>query len=310
VTRYLVRRLLQAVLVVWLVTVIVFVIARLSGNPVDLLLPIDAPRSDRAALIHHFGLDRPWPVQYAKFVGNAVRGDFGRSTRFQAPAMRLVLDRLPATIELAFAAVLIALLVGIPLGILGALRHGRLGDLLATSLVTLAQATPAFWLGILLVLWFGVSLEWLPLSGDSGFKSLILPAVTLSIVPLVPIARMTRSSLIGVLPQDYVRTARAKGLREHTVVTRYVLRNGLIPVVTIGGLLLAELLSGAVIVEQVFAWPGIGRLAVASIEARDFAVVQAVTLFTAAAFVGINLIVDLVYVVLDPRIRLGARAAS
>ena len=309
-SRYVLRRLVQAVGVLWLLTVIVFGIARLSGDPVDLMLPQGAPKTQRTQMIHELGLDRPVPVQYWKFVSKAVRGDFGESTRFHAPAMRLVLDRMPATIELALASFALAIVIGIPLGTLAALREGRPLDHAITSLVTLGQATPSFWLGILLILYFGVRLEALPIAGRSGFESLIMPAVTLSVIPLVAVARLTRSSVIGVLPQDYVRTARAKGLARRTVLGRHVLRNGLIPVVTIAGISMAELLSGAVITEQVFAWPGIGRLAVESINARDFPVIQAVTLITSAIVVVLNLAVDLSYFVLDPRIRAGGRAAA
>lgn len=307
--RYIARRLAQAVVVLVLLTVIVFAISRLSGSPVDLLLPQGAGPQQRAVLTRDLGLDKPLPVQYGTFVWNAVQGDFGRSVRFQAPAMQLVLDRLPATIELAFAALGLAVLIGIPLGTLAALRNGRLSDYAATTVLALGQASPSFWIGILLILAFGVKLQWLPFAGNQGIDSLILPAITLSIVPLVNIARVTRSSVLGVLPQDYVRTAEAKGLRRHTVVLRHIVRNGLIPVVTVGGIVLGQALSGAVITEQIFAWPGIGSLAIQAIEARDYAVVQAVTLITAVFVIALNLLVDFSYFALDPRIRAGAREA-
>ncbi|HZQ88538.1 MAG TPA: ABC transporter permease [Gaiellaceae bacterium] len=301
--RYLVRRLLHALVVLFLLSIIVFVIARLSGSPADVMLPIDAKPAERAAVTHRFGLDRPWPIQYWKFVRHAVHGDFGTSTRFQAPALRLVIDRAPASIELALAAVFLALLIGIPLGVVAALKRGTAVDHAATAVTAVAQATPTFWLGIVLILWFGVSLHVLPLSGKNGISSFILPAVTLCVVPLVGIARLTRSSVISVLPQDYVRAARAKGLHERSVVWRYVLRNALLPIVTITGITLGQLLSGAVIVEQIFAWPGIGRLAIDAIQARDYPVVQTVTIVSASLFIVINIVVDLVYMRLDPRIR-------
>jgi peptide/nickel transport system permease protein len=187
--------------------------------------------------------------------------------------------------------------------VLAALFRGRTADYATTTVLTLGQAIPSFWLGILLILWLGVDLRVLPVEGRSGFESLIMPAVTLSIVPLVTIARITRSSVSSVLPQDFVRTAEAKGLRRRSVLTRHVLRNGLIPVVTVGGIAMGQLLSGAVITEQIFTWPGIGWLSIQAIEARDYAVVQAVTLIAAAFIVGLNLLVDLLYLVLDPRIR-------
>ncbi len=302
-TRYIIRRLLQSVVVLWLLTVIVFGISRLSGSPADLLTPMGAGPETRERIVRDLGLDQPLPVQYGKFVANAVQGDFGVSIRFRAPAMDLVLDRMPATLKLAFAALAIAIVVGIPLGTLAALHQGKLTDYAVITTLTLGQATPSFWLGILMILWFGVELGWLPIAGDAGLKSLIMPAVALSIVPLVSIARLTRSSVIGVLPEDYVRTARAKGLRRQRIVLRHVLPNGLIPVVTLMGVSLGELVSGAVITEQIFAWPGIGRLAIESINARDFPVVQAVTLIAAAGIVLANLLVDFLYFFLDPRIR-------
>jgi peptide/nickel transport system permease protein len=285
------------------VTVIVFAISRLSGSPVDLIVPLGAGPETRERLIEEFGLDEPLPIQYLKFVGNAVQGDFGQSIRFQAPARELVLDRLPATLKLAAAALLLATVVGVPLGVLGAIMYGRRSDHAVTAVLTLGQATPSFWLAILLILILGVELRWLPIAGDQGVESLIMPAVALSIVPLVSIARLTRSSMIGVLRQDYIRTAHSKGLRRRRVLYRHAVPNGLIPVVTIVGISLAELVSGAVITEQIFSWPGVGRLAVESINARDFPVVQAVTLVAAAAVVLTSVLVDLVYIALDPRIR-------
>ena len=302
-TRYLVRRLLQSIVVLWLLTVIVFGVSRLSGNPADLMTPLGAGPETRDRIVRSLGLDQPLPVQYAKFVGNAVQGDFGTSIRFRAPALELVLDRLPATLKLAAAALLLAVLVGVPLGTLAALRHRQKSDYAVIGLLTVGQATPSFWLGILLILLFGVELRLLPIAGDRGLESLIMPAVALSVVPGVTIARVTRSSLIAVLPEDYVRTARAKGLQARQVVVRHVLRNGLIPVVTVVGVLLGELISGAVITEQIFSWPGIGRLAIESINARDFPVVQAVALVAAVGIVLANLVVDFVYFFLDPRIR-------
>jgi len=294
---------LQSIIVIILLTMIVFVIARLSGNPVDLMLPMGASESQRTQLIQELGLDQPLPVQYVKFIGRAVQGDFGQSLRFRAPAMELVLEKLPATAKLALTSLLLAIAAGIPLGILAAIRYRRAGDYIVTTGVTLGQAMPSFWLGIMLILIFGVQLGWLPVSGDEGLSSLILPAITLSIVPLVTIAKVTRSSMIGTLPQDFVRTAESKGLPWGNVVRRHALRNALIPVVTVIGVLLGGLLSGAVITEQIFAWPGIGSLTIQSINARDFPVVQAVTLITSTIIVGANLLVDLSYSLLDPRIR-------
>jgi peptide/nickel transport system permease protein len=301
--RYLLRRVVQSVVVLWLLTVIVFVISRLSGSPVDLLLPEGAPTSERTTLIHSLGLNRSLIVQYWTFLEHAVRGNFGQSIRFQTAALPLVASHIPATAELAVASLALALVIGVPLGIFAAIHHGRAGDIATTTLLTIGQAIPSFWLAILLILWLGVDLQLLPIGGRSGFESLIMPAVTLSTLPLVTFARITRSSVASVLPQDYVRTARAKGLRPYTVLGRHVLRNGLIPVVTVGGITIGQLLSGAVITEQIFTWPGVGWLTIQAIEARDYAVVEAVTLLTGAIIVGLNLLVDFAYFALDPRIR-------
>jgi peptide/nickel transport system permease protein len=303
VARYAIGRLLQAVLVLWLLTVIVFAISRISGSPVDLIVPLGAGPETRERLVEEFGLDQPLHVQYFKFLGNALQGDFGQSIRFQAPALELVLGRLPATLKLAGAALLLAVVVGIPLGMLGAVSHGRRADHVVTGFLTVGQATPSFWLGILLILFLGVKLRLLPIAGDQGFESLIMPAVALSIVPLVTVAKLTRSSMIGVLREDYIRTARAKGLHGRRVLYRHAAPNGLMPVVTIIGIGLAELVSGAVITEQVFSWPGVGRLAVESINARDFPVVQAVTIVAATGIVLASLLVDFVQIATDPRVR-------
>lgn len=301
--RYLGRRLAQSVLVLAVVTVLVFLIARISGNPVDVMVPIGTPPGQRLAIMHQLGLDQPLPLQFLHFVGGAVHGDFGMSTRFQEPAMQLVLEHLPNTIELALTATLLAVLVGVPLGVLAAVRRGNTVDTVIGVVSTFGQAIPSFWLGILLILLFGVRLGWLPVAGQSGPASLIMPAISLAVIPLVSILRLARSSMIEVLQRDFVRTARAKGLRRLEVIGRHVLPNGLVSVIAFTGILLGGLLGGAVITEQIFAWPGVGQLAVQSIEARDYAVVQALTLLSATMVVAMNLLADLCYLALDPRVR-------
>lgn len=301
--RYLGRRLAQSVLVLAVVTVLVFLIARISGNPVDVMVPIGTPPAQRLAIMHQLGLDQPLPLQFLHFVGGAVHGDFGMSTRFQEPAMQLVLEHLPNTIELALTATLLAVLVGVPLGVLAAVRRGNTVDTVIGVVSTFGQAIPSFWLGILLILLFGVRLGWLPVAGQSGPASLIMPAISLAVIPLVSILRLARSSMIEVLQRDFVRTARAKGLRRLEVIGRHVLPNGLVSVIAFTGILLGGLLGGAVITEQIFAWPGVGQLAVQSIEARDYAVVQALTLLSATMVVAMNLLADLCYLALDPRVR-------
>ena len=304
--RYVARRLLQAAVVLALVTVLVFLIARISGNPVDVMVPIGAPASLRRQITHQMGLDQPLPVQFLRFVGGAVHGDFGMSTRFQEPAMQLVLEHLPNTIELALAATLLAMVVGVPLGVVAALRRGGAVDAAIGVVSTFGQAVPSFWLGILLILLFGVRLGWLPVAGQSGPASLIMPAVSLAVIPLVSILRLSRSSVIEVLQRDFVRTARAKGLRRLAVIGRHVLPNGLASVIAFTGILIGGLLGGAVITEQIFAWPGVGQLAIQSIEARDYAVVQALTVLTATMVVVMNLLADLAHLAIDPRVRASA----
>ncbi len=302
--RYVLRRLVQAAVVLWGISVLIFCVARLSGNPVDLMLPLDAPRETRAQLVREMGFDAPIPVQYVRFLARALHGDFGVSIRFRQSAFRLVLERVPATAELAVASLAFGVLLGLLLGVLAAVRYRTWPDIAVLSATSVGQSLPSFWVGILFILFFSVKLGWLPVSGREGVSSLILPALSLGLFPVVSISRLTRSSMLDILRQDYVRTARAKGLVEHAVVYRHALRNALLPVVTLVGLQLGALLSGAVITEQVFAWPGVGRLAVDAIQNRDYPVVQAAALVGSTFLVTINLFVDFVYTWLDPRIRL------
>lgn len=302
--RYVLRRVLQAVVVLAGISVLIFAVARLSGNPVDLMLPMDAPRETRVRLMQEMGLDASLPVQYIRFLNSALHGDFGTSIRFRQPAFGLVLERAPATAELALASLAFGALIGIMLGVVAAVRYRSWPDTVVLGATSIGQSLPAFWVGILLALYFGVKLGWLPVSGREGLSSLVLPALSLGLLPVVSISRLTRSSMVDVLRQDFVRTARAKGLVESAVVYRHALRNGLLPVVTLLGLQLGALLSGAVITEQVFAWPGIGRLAIDAIQNRDYPIVQAAALVGSTFIVAINLLVDFLYTWLDPRIRL------
>jgi ABC-type dipeptide/oligopeptide/nickel transport system permease component len=301
--QYLVRKVFHTLFVAVGVVTLVFVALRLSGDPAATMLPGDATVDELAALRRTLGLDRPLYVQYVAFLGSAVRGDFGESFRHQQPAFGLVLERLPATLELAFAALLLALVVALPLGILAAVHRGRAADVLAMSFAVVGQATPYFWMGIMLILVVSVELAWLPTSGRGGWQHLILPAVTLGTHFAASLARLTRTSLLEVLGQNFVTTARAKGLAEGSVILRHALKNAAVPVVTLIGLQFGTLLGGAVVTETIFAWPGVGRLAVQSIFARDYPVVQAGVLVLALSFVALNLLVDLLYGALDPRIR-------
>lgn len=308
--RYIINRVGQGVIVLFLVATVVFVISRLSGNPVNQMLPDNATDEMRTALTEQLGLDQPILVQFWVFISNAVQGDFGMSHRFRMPAMELVLSRLGDTLELAGAGMLIAIVVGIAIGVISALRQQKFIDHLLGLIITAMQSVPSFWIGILLILVVGVSFRLLPFTGNNGIESLILPAITLSIVPTVAIARVTRTSVIDTLSKDYIVTARAKGLRGGTIVMHHVLRNSFIPVLTIGGIMFAEAIGGAVITEQLFAWPGIGSLAVEAINVRDYSVLQAVTIVIAFFVVVVSIIVDLFYRVVDPRVKLDGSTAA
>jgi ABC-type dipeptide/oligopeptide/nickel transport system permease component len=301
--RYTIRRFLQALIVLLGVSVAIFVISRLGGDPVALLLAPEVQEAEREALRRQWGLDAPLYIQYLRFLSRAVRGDFGKSILAGVPAMGLVLERLPATIQLAAFALLFATALGIPLGVISALKHNTFLDYVGMVLTLLGQSLPSFWLGILLILVVGLRLRVLPISGRGDLRYMIMPGVTLSSGLVATIARLTRTSMLEVLEADYVRTARAKGLSEWGVTLRHVLRNALIPVVTVMGMSLAGLLSGAVVTEQIFAWPGIGRLAINSIYQRDFPVIQADVFFVSVTVVAMNFVVDVLYTFLDPRIR-------
>ena len=301
---YLARRAVQSALTLLGMSVLVFVILRvLPGDPAKMLLPEGAPQSAVEELNRALGLSRPLHVQYALFLRSVFRGDFGQSFQYRAPALRVVVERLPATIQLTLVAMTLTVGAGVAIGIVAAVRRGTVYDYAGTVLAVLGQSLPNFWLGIMLVLFFGVSLRWLPTSGFRDWRYLILPSVTLAAYPTALVARLTRSSLLEILGKDYVRTGRAKGLAERIVVLRHALRNATIPVLTIIGLQIGTLLGGAVITESVFAWPGIGKLVVDAIFFRDFPVVQTILILSATIFVGINLLVDVLYVLIDPRIR-------
>jgi peptide/nickel transport system permease protein len=299
---FLAKRLAQAVIVIAAVVFIVFIMMFLSGNPAQLLLPPDASREDILEFSRQMGFDRPLWEQFLGYADNLIHGDFGRSWRFQAPALPLVLERFPATIELAAAALLCSLAIAVPVGVISAVRRNTVVDGIAMVFALLGQSTPAFWLGIMLILIFSVHYGVFPTSGREGWGSLVLPAVTLGLTLAGRNARLVRSSMLEVLNEDYIRTARAKGLREARVINKHALKNALLPVVTVVGLEMGHLLGGAVIVETVFAWPGIGLLAVQAVLGRDYPIVQAVIIISGLIFVFTNLCIDLLYTWLDPRI--------
>ena len=303
---YLLRRLWQSALTLVCVSLLVFVILRvIPGDPAKMLLPEGAPPAAIEELNRELGLREPIWIQYGIFVRSVVRGDFGQSFQYRAPALRVVVERVPATIQLALTAMVLTVLVGVSIGVLAAVRRGTGYDYAGTVLAVLGQSLPNFWLGIMLVLLFGVTLRWLPTSGFQGWQYLVLPSITLAAFPTALVARLTRSSLLEILSQEYIRTGRAKGLAEPAVILRHALRNATIPLLTLLGLQIGTLLGGAVITESVFAWPGMGKLVVDAIFFRDFPVVQTVLILSATIFVAINLVIDVLYTVLDPRIRYG-----
>lgn len=301
---YLLKRFLLAIPVLLGVSLVVFAMIRLiPGDPAQVMAGQAATQEVVTEIRRSLGLDRPIVVQYAIFVRNAIRGDLGRSLFNGAPVVDELVQRFPRTVRLALASMLVAALIGIPVGIVSATRHLSWTDSLVMVLALAGVSMPVFWLGLNLILIFAVRLQWLPAIGHETWRHLILPSVTLGAASAAIIARMTRSSMLEVLRQDYVRTARAKGVAEPSVVRRHALRNALIPVVTIVGLQLGTLLSGAVLTESVFAWPGVGRLLVDAVLARDYPVIQGAVLLIATMFVALNVLVDIVYAMLDPRIR-------
>ncbi|MEK7371073.1 MAG: ABC transporter permease [candidate division NC10 bacterium] len=296
-------RLFRALITLWIVSTVVFVVMRLSGDPVPLLLPPDAPRSEIFRVRAELGLDRPLPIQYGVFLGNVLRGDFGRSLHFREPASRVVMGYLPATIELGLTAFTLAVLVAVPVGLLSAVRRNSLLDHAAMGVALVGQAAPTFFIGILFILLLSLKAGWFPTSGRGTWAHLVLPALTLALFTMASVARLTRSAVLEVLRADYIRTARAKGLAELLVVAKHTLKNAAIPIVTITGLQFGTLLGGAVVTETVFAWPGIGRLAIQSIYNRDYPVVQCAVFLSAVIFIVLNFLIDLIYGFLDPRIR-------
>jgi peptide/nickel transport system permease protein len=302
---FVVRRLLSAlVTVVGVATLVFFLIHLIPGDPVDRILGDSARPADREALRTALGLDAPVSVQFGHFLAGLTRLDLGDSIVSGRPVVSLIAQHLPATLQLAAAALAIALLVAVPLGVIAARRRGTRLDSLAMGFSLLGVSIPNFWLGPMLILVFSLWLGWTPVSGREGLDSLVLPALTLGTSLAAVLARMVRSSLLEVLEEDFMRTARAKGLDENTVVWRHGLRNALLPVVTLVGLQLGALLGGAVITETVFSWPGIGLLLVDAIQARDYPVVQGCVLTISTTYVLVNLGTDLVYGVIDPRIEL------
>lgn len=301
--RFLLLRVVQSLITILLVMFVVFVAARVAGDPVTLLVDFDASQEDIDELKGELGLNDPLPVQFVDFVGDAIRGDFGTSFRTSRPAMDEVIERVPASVQLAALSLVFAIAISIPLGVLAAITRGSSLDVFARFLALVGQAAPNFWVGLMLIFFFSVRLHWLPTGGRGGLDHMILPAITLGTAGAASLARLTRSAMLDVLNSDYVTMARAKGLPRRTVIFKHALRNAMIPVVTILGLRIGTLVSGSVIVETIFAWPGVGRLIIQAINVSDFPVVQAAILLTASAVVFANLLTDIAYMFIDPRIR-------
>ncbi len=297
------RRLWQSVLVLLLVSMVSFALILFTGDPVTMMMPTHASAEDRAVMRHALGLDQPLPVQYATFLGHAVRGDFGESIKFNQPVLPLIASKLPATLLLASLSILLALAIGLPVGLLAGARPGSTFDVASTVWSLLTISVPSFWIALMGILVFGDSLRLLPVGGSGGPEHLILPVAALSAHSVGLITRLTRSSAAEEFRHHYVWTARAKGLTERAVLLRHVLRNALSPTVTVAGLQFGALIGGAVIVETVFSWPGVGWLLMQGVEARDLPLVRALVLMIAVIFILLNLLVDLSYRVLDPRVR-------
>lgn len=302
--KYLAIRSFQALIALLAITVVVFGLTRLTGNPADALLPDDASAEQAEALMRHWGLDRPLHEQYWTFLTNAIRGDFGESLGWRGyGAMEVVLARLPATLELGGVAILMSIAVGLPLGVVAAVRKGTYVDTSAKVVALLGQSLPQFWLGIILIWVFAVLLGLLPTSGRGGVERLILPAFAMASFQIAALTRLTRSAMLEVLDSEYVKLARIKGVPERKVIWKHAFRNAAIVPLTYFGILAAAILTGSVVIETVFSWPGIGLLSIESIRARDYPVVQAVVLLFAVIFILANLLVDVLYAFVDPRIR-------
>lgn len=302
--RYILSRLGQSVLVMFGVSLLIFYSLHLTGDPAAVMMPPGSRQAEIAHFRQAMGFDQPLLWQYGHYLNAVLHGDLGQSLRYDQPVTELIVQRVPATLLLAVTALAWSTIVGVLLGLVSAIWRNSFMDLLARLLAFSGQAIPVFWLGLLMILLFSLQLRWLPSSGYGSASQLIMPAISLGAYYMSAIARLVRASLIDVLHLDYIRTAQAKGLSQWRILIRHGLRNALIPVVTVQGMYFASLLGGALVTEIIFAWPGIGRLAVQAIQNRDFPLVQAIVLLAALVFVVVNLLIDLLYVVLNPRIRL------
>jgi peptide/nickel transport system permease protein len=305
---YIANRIGQSIINIFFITILVFLLARATGDPADVFIDDALPEEAVVAFKERLGLDKPIYIQYWVFIKNLARGDLGESVKGHRPVTQMLLERLPATFSLGLAAMGVAMIMGIPLGVLSAVYRDTVIDRAAKVVAFLGQSTPSFWLGIMLMLFFGVflyqqNLPSLPITGRGGPSTYILPAFTMGWFVVAGLVRLTRSSMLDVLDSDYVTMARAKGLAEKVVIWKHALRNAMIPVLTYSGLILGGFMNGSVVVEQVFAWPGVGRMALTAVSGRDFPVVQGVVIMIGVFYIVINLLVDILYVLVDPRIK-------
>ncbi|POR05455.1 ABC transporter permease [Alkalispirochaeta sphaeroplastigenens] len=301
--RYLLSRLIQSILLMIGVLVLVFFIVRLTGDPARLMMPRDASPEEVEVFREAMGFNEPLHHQFFSYLRGALRGDFGRSLHYRSQAMPLVIARLPATLELALAALLFALAISIPLGIIGGSRPGSIWDTLCRAVGLVGQTVPNFWLALMLIVYFSVQLQWFPTFGRDGIRSLVLPAIALGFFPLGKFTRLVRSAVLEVKSEDYIRTAYSKGLLERKILSRHIFRNVAITLVSIVGVQFGYMLGGSIYIESIFAWPGIGRMINEAVQARDFPLVQAIAVFSAGFVVLLNLLTDVAYALIDPRIR-------
>lgn len=304
-TRYALKRVVQTIPTLVGISLAAFLLVRLTGDPAVILLPTEASPEAVAEFRTKFGLDESLPVQYWQFLRNTLQGDLGTSIRFNVPVLELFLQKMPATVELAVASITLSMLAGIPMGVLSGLKHRTLADTIIRGFAFIGQAIPGFYLGLLLIIGFAVKLRWLPTGGRGTWQQLVLPTVTLSVFLLALLVRFTRGAVLDAKRQPHVVTAESKGLSQWRVLRSHILKNSMIPIITVIGLQVGAVLSGTVVTEVVFNWPGIGRLMVDAIYTRDFPVVQAMVMIVATIFIVVNLVVDILYSVFDPRIRQG-----
>jgi ABC-type dipeptide/oligopeptide/nickel transport system permease component len=306
VQRYLLSRLGQSVLTLIGVLLLVFFMVRLTGDPASIMVPRDASAADVERFREAMGFNRPLAVQFVDFASGAVVGDFGNSLQHRRPAMRLIAERLPATIQLASAALILAIGIAVPLGLMGGSRPGSVWDALARSVGLLGQTVPNFWLALLLILFFAVQLGWFPTFGRDDWRSVVLPAVALGLAPMGQLVRLTRSAVLEVRGEDYIRTAYGKGLSSQVVYSRHILKNALIPLVSVLGVQFGYLLGGSIYIETIFSWPGLGWMLAEAVAARDFPLVQGIALVSSVVVISLNLLTDISYSLIDPRIRYGS----